>query len=536
MVITCPNCEAKYKLPGDNLKGRGAKITCPRCSHVFVIFNQEYEGGDADAGAGPTARSEPVAAPPPAEPPPPPPPADEPPPAASRRVTPPGSGGLRAEDIFTSDLGGDPAPPAEGSRSSQDGTGMSRTVEPPSGKQRITRSSRDSMTVEPPSADLDFGSVGIETWKVKVAIGLIYDFSDIKTLLKSMREKKVTPEDRISHDGKDWTVIGGEPQLTEYFQKVYDERLAEMEARGEKPVPTPAKEDKPKPVSTPGGDGDKAKTAKPTAAPKPREGDRDAFKVDLKRPPRSRRRKVEQAPDRRILGMQPATLGIVVAVIVVAGVLITMFNPFGGGPVTGDAGGEATGMSEEEQQRLREEAARKIREDLERQRQEFQEQQPEDEVEFEEIPENDGRAYRRNPDGSFDDSGLEVVIPRDQVQPRDEPREEQVPEERTAAPEEPTAAATTDAGGEATVEETTAADWYMLGDMELSGGNCSGAIPQLSKAVSMEPGNATYQYKLGLAYHRCGQSSNALAPLNQAAPSVPDAQQLIDEIEGGGGE
>ena len=39
--------------------------------------------------------------------------------------------------------------------------------------------------------DLDFGSIFIKSWKVKVKFGLVYDFSDFKTLQRYMKEGKV---------------------------------------------------------------------------------------------------------------------------------------------------------------------------------------------------------------------------------------------------------------------------------------------------------------------------------------------------------
>jgi predicted Zn finger-like uncharacterized protein len=38
MIITCPDCSARYKINESKIKGKGAKITCPRCSHRFVVM------------------------------------------------------------------------------------------------------------------------------------------------------------------------------------------------------------------------------------------------------------------------------------------------------------------------------------------------------------------------------------------------------------------------------------------------------------------------------------------------------------------
>ena len=45
MIVTCPACNARYKINGDKLPGRGAKITCPRCQHLFVVYKSDSETG-----------------------------------------------------------------------------------------------------------------------------------------------------------------------------------------------------------------------------------------------------------------------------------------------------------------------------------------------------------------------------------------------------------------------------------------------------------------------------------------------------------
>jgi hypothetical protein len=69
--------------------------------------------------------------------------------------------------------------------------------------------------------DLDFKSVGISGWKVKVAIGLVYDFSDYKTLRKYLNEGRVTPTDKLSHNGSDWIEISSIADLQQHFVSVY---------------------------------------------------------------------------------------------------------------------------------------------------------------------------------------------------------------------------------------------------------------------------------------------------------------------------
>jgi hypothetical protein len=68
---------------------------------------------------------------------------------------------------------------------------------------------------------LDFKSVGISTWKVKTAIGLVYDFSDYKTLRKYLKEGRVSESDSLSHNGEDWTVISEVGELEQHFIDTY---------------------------------------------------------------------------------------------------------------------------------------------------------------------------------------------------------------------------------------------------------------------------------------------------------------------------
>ncbi len=126
MVVTCDHCGARYRLAEERISGSGARITCPKCRHVFVVHNDE------------------------------------------------------------------PAPPA--------------------------------LDVH----KLDYRSVGIQSWKVKVAIGLVYDFSDYRTLQKYIKEGRVTTTDNLSHDGTNWTEISTIPNLEQHFIDVY--RTAEAAA------------------------------------------------------------------------------------------------------------------------------------------------------------------------------------------------------------------------------------------------------------------------------------------------------------------
>lgn len=153
MIVNCEKCAARYKLDDSKVTGRGARITCPKCRHVFVVFPTD---GVPDLEAAP--------------------PSTPAPPAASAAVP-------------------SAAVPAASAP-----------------KPRSTRSAES----------LDFRKVGIASWKVRVRIGLVYDFSDIKTLRKYIQDGRVTSDDVISHNGQAWVTIGDIPDLDAYFVQVYE--------------------------------------------------------------------------------------------------------------------------------------------------------------------------------------------------------------------------------------------------------------------------------------------------------------------------
>jgi len=160
MIVTCERCNARYKLDDSRIKGRGARITCPKCRHVFTVLTNR-----------------------PAEE------ADEP----------------TADTVLEN-------PPDPG-----------HVVE----VHRPPRAARPEAPAR--SADhLDFRRVGIPTWKVKVKIGLIYDFSDIRTLRKYIQDRRVTEDDVISWDGARWTRIGDIEDLDSFFLQIYQDREANL--------------------------------------------------------------------------------------------------------------------------------------------------------------------------------------------------------------------------------------------------------------------------------------------------------------------
>lgn len=41
MIVNCPSCSSRYRIRDEKIKGRGARITCPNCSHKFVVHRDD---------------------------------------------------------------------------------------------------------------------------------------------------------------------------------------------------------------------------------------------------------------------------------------------------------------------------------------------------------------------------------------------------------------------------------------------------------------------------------------------------------------
>lgn len=214
MVITCPACSARYRLNPDKIKGRGAKITCPKCSHVFVVFS--------DATTEPTAQAQDAAAV-----------AES---ATPRKDADTTTGAFRAVGLKESEISGTTGKirvVAPGDRKTRRAVrALSRDASPDQIGAPDTTAEEDDSYEPATASELDFRSVGITTWKVKVSIGLIYDFSDISTLKKYLADKKVTEDDLISHNAADWTRIGDIGDLDQHFIETWKAAKSELDAGG----------------------------------------------------------------------------------------------------------------------------------------------------------------------------------------------------------------------------------------------------------------------------------------------------------------
>jgi predicted Zn finger-like uncharacterized protein len=211
VIVSCESCKSRYKLDDSKITGRGAKITCPKCKHVFVVL-----------------------APPPAV-------TEAPRPAMQPQ---PAVEGGWSDDEPTR-VGRAAAEAARAAVESAAAAAVAppehEVVRPRASAAPAAAPTREEITAR--AAALDFRKVGVSAWKVKVRIGLVYDFSDIKTLRKYIQDGRVTPADVISHDGKTWKPIGEIPDLDVFFIEAYDKLAEEFATR-----PAPSRTDKPAPA------------------------------------------------------------------------------------------------------------------------------------------------------------------------------------------------------------------------------------------------------------------------------------------------
>jgi predicted Zn finger-like uncharacterized protein len=513
MVITCPSCSARYRLNPDKIKGRGAKITCPKCSHIFVVF--------ADGGSTPgTSLPEPpeaAASPPPTTP----------PQAASSlgagdRST--ASSALARRDKDTTTGAFRAVGLADREVPSASTTGSIRVVAPGPRKSRRAVATIDTNSSlpavdktgdkiempaveegdapaydgpEPTSAsDLDFREVGITTWKVKVAIGLIYDFSDIATLKKYLTDKKVTEDDLISHDGKDWDRIGDIGDLDQHFIETWKSARAKAGGKKEKAAPKPAAE---KPAEAPG--------ARSTGAYPSQTGSYGATggMAAAQKAPRRPRKPKAKVEEKRANRMPLIMLAAVVVLAVVAWFVFA--NPDDGGVQVVSTTGQDTPSSvpevdEAEQERIR----RQVREQVEAQREALIREQEETDraaeaeeatPELEPVTPPSGRADR-NP-------GALPAPVRD------------IPTRTLPAP-----GANVGSNDEAEVSvAVTATDrngqmYFDKGKQQFLSGNYGSAKTMLKKAVSKCDGCGDYWEYLGKTHQALGEVDEAAAAFSRA--------------------
>jgi len=53
MIVSCPNCSARYRIREDRFKGSRARITCKKCGHKFIVNKDENPPPPLEHGAPP---------------------------------------------------------------------------------------------------------------------------------------------------------------------------------------------------------------------------------------------------------------------------------------------------------------------------------------------------------------------------------------------------------------------------------------------------------------------------------------------------
>lgn len=543
MVITCPKCSARYKLPQDKIQGRGAKITCPRCNNVFVVFNETRQGdapgtgGTANGVAGdgvhppeiPQRSAAPGLGPRPAPPPPPP------------------ASPLAADPPPTRPAFPHPAPPLPS------GGGEERTVE------FQARADR-----------LNFREVGIQTWKVRVAIGLTYDFSDISTLRRYLDDKKVTPADQISWDGKTWVRIGEIGDLERYFIKVWsearersaaagqgggakgarppgrapvaDDALAAAVAAAEEEVEGAARSQVSMPtmrtvtapgVRAAGNGGGRSGTAASAGRNEADAGSApNPYRVALKSPTKKKGEKppVKAAVPRVGAGAILGILGLVLGALwlwrATRGDAPQIPAPSAAPTAPGPKGGEAAASASMERfsQRVRERLEKERRDASARDPAEVAAEQAEDEVL------DKGRLVPVRPPGAAAATGpAPAPPPRSIVQPRGAPP---LPRDLSTAP--PAQASPGPRSGvEVSTTEITAADHAELGRMAYARGDWATAAEQYGLAAGLEPRNGQHRYQQGRSYQAASRFADAEGALREAvrlSPALTSVWRILGEL------
>ncbi len=521
MIVTCESCKSRYKLDDAKITGRGAKITCPKCKAVFVVYAKDQNevsrptlpSGTPPVGTPPTSGGLADAVK-----------------AADRKAAAPGVAVAGPGTTPTPPLGtpasseewedeptrvgdsegghevvrGRPQAPAGSQVGSSSAASVGSAAPTPSASAPAPSASAPAPSAGASSADvaaraasLDFRKVGVTTWKVKVKIGLIYDFSDIKTLRKYIQDGRVTATDVVSWDGKSWRAIGDIPDLDAFFVETWDMLAARKEDPSSATLaPAPPNAEVAKAIEearTPQkSGGEPNQFADPFEENRKKQRDRAELKKTAPVPPPQ----PEPPPPAR--RSPTLVLGLVLLLAVAAGAYWWMQqqSASSGQAQQPAAGPRPSGGTQD----IREQ----INQDLE-------------------------QALRNNPSGEANGpaptEGATAVAPPPDRTPV---VRSGVPEgARPVVPKNPGTATATPGVQEA---ETSAADHEAVGDDASRGGDWATAAQAYQKAVSLDGKSARLMSKLGRAQLESGDAA-AQATLQRAAQmGAKDAQKYLGDL------
>ncbi len=459
MIVTCPACSSRYKLDESKVTARGAKITCPKCKHVFVVYPGGTTGPLPDV-VGDSPR------------------ASKPPNLASTMAA-------ALEQGAPADNEWDDEPTRIGMQKVPDlrrpaNPTLALPMEPP------------PFTITPAEAaarspSLDFKKVGVSTWKVKIKIGLIYDFSDIKTLRKYIQDGRVTTQDVISYDGKIWRGLHEIPDLDVFFVQTWEELAKIKAAEPAEHVATPPK----KPATGESSDPPKTEPPKPTGPTTSPFRDPFAQKQPPKKAPVAPKKPVKEESNNLVYALG----GLVVLAAVAAG---WWFTQGPGAPHVPPPQAAVVGPAPKD------DSVKKLEDDLRLKMQHVDPVTPPPPTADDDG--GDGRIYRppHAPNGAV------PVAPGQNVQPQNPVQPPHPANQSGSGANPPTAAAS---GG---THDANSSDMLAAADDAARRGDWAGAVSGYQQVVQAAPTAGNY-HKLGNAQLKAGQKDDALASLAQAA-------------------
>ncbi len=236
MQVACDHCGAEYDLDKSEITGRGVRITCPSCSHVFVVYQtKEEESFELEVDLELDDNGE-----------------------LSMDL----DGMLESliadvedsNDVEQTNVVEQPVefdkPTAQNSFDTEEPSislvGSSEVVSTTAEGETETTVESAISSDQVASLDvnsLNFASVGIKSWKVKKPIGLMFEYSDYKTFQKSLNDGRISSGDQISPDGKSWTPMSDIEDFEFFFCKTYlefeqNESVEEVKQVKEKVIPS----------------------------------------------------------------------------------------------------------------------------------------------------------------------------------------------------------------------------------------------------------------------------------------------------------
>ena len=228
MKVACEHCNAEYDVEQSEITGRGVRITCPSCSHVFIVYQSTEPASDTSFELD-----------------------------IDIELDEDGELSMDLDAMLSSMMDDDHEENDEGSVGqkqtdavevgsvlSNEKDVLSDSVQeanqasiPTSNEQKPVESDEHQLSVENEEDavgavsddevaaldvhSLNFASVGIKSWKVKKSIGLMFEYSDFKTFKKSLNDGRISNDDTISPDGKNWIPMSDVSDFELYFCRTY---------------------------------------------------------------------------------------------------------------------------------------------------------------------------------------------------------------------------------------------------------------------------------------------------------------------------